>query len=359
MWSRTRPADTKRVRLTIIAWSLLWAGPGALTPVAAEEPSRWRPVLSFEGHDSQIWCVAFSPDGKIVASGSGGYLGAPGQLKLWEAATGQEVATANESRSIRWIDFSPDGTLVATAEHDGTAKLRDTETLQVLRTLRGHESGLDTAVFSPDGKHVATTSWDQTVRLWDSRTGDQVRLFNANSQQVYTVAFRRDGREIATGGQDHLVRLWNVETGRTRRILHGHEHVVHCVAWSPDGRRVASASWDKSVRLWDSESGRLQATFEGHTVPVLAVAFSPDGALLASVSGRWGEGGPPDPGPGELILWDMASGRSLQTSKEHTDRIFGVAFSPDGKTIATASWDGSVKLWRQGESPEEQAERAD
>ena len=345
---RSQPAavHVQRITAALVGCSALCPFLTGGSAARAAEPSGWREVLSFEGHDSQVWCVSFSPDGKTVASGSGGFLRAPGQLKLWDAATGQEVATANESRSIRWVSFSPDGKFVVTAEHDSTAKLRKAETLQILRTVR-HESGLDTAVFSPDGRAFATTSWDKTIRLWDVATGQPIQTFTANTREVYTAAFRPDGRQIASGGHDELVRLWDVETGQVDHVLRGHEDVVHCVAFSPDGKSLASVSWDRSVKLWDVQSGTLIRSLQGHTVQVLAVAFSPKGDTLASVSGRWGEGGSPDPAPGELIVWDASSGRALATARGHEDRIFGVAYSPDGQTIATASWDGTVKLWRQ------------
>jgi WD40 repeat protein len=317
--------------------------------LAAESPDAagWKEFLSLE-IKAKVWSVTFSPDNKVVATGSGGYLGTPGELKLWEAATGRELASASEKRSIRWVAFSPDGKLLATAEHDDTAKLRDPRTGEVLRVLKGHESGLDSVAFSPDGKTIATSCWDKTVKLWDTTTGETLTTFRGHAKEVYNVAFSPDGQSIASGGHDGAVIIWDVKTAEQRRVLFAHQDVMHCLAYSPDGKRLASVSWDKTVKVWNAQTGKLEATLEGHSAQVLAVSFSPDGKTLASVSGRWGDGNRA-PGPGEIKLWDVASQKEIAQLTGHTDRVFSVAFSPDGKTLATGSWDGTVKLWRRGE----------
>jgi WD40 repeat protein len=334
-----------------LAVALVWASMSLTTSarLAAESPDAagWKEVLSLE-LKTNVWCVTFSPDNKVVATGSGGYLGTGGVLQLWEATTGRELASASEKRSIRWVAFSPDGKLLATAEHDHTAKLRDPRTCEVLLVLKGHESGLDSVAFSPDGKTIATSCWDKTVKLWDTTTGETVTTFRGHLQDVYNVAFSPDGRSIASGGKEGVVKIWDVKTAEARMTLHAHQDVLHCVAYSPDGKRLATASWDKTVTVWNTSTGKLEATLEGHSERVLAVTFSPDGKTLASVSGRWGDGNRA-PGPGEIKLWDVASQKEIAHLTGHKDRIFSVAFSPDGQTLATASWDGAVKLWRRGE----------
>jgi WD40 repeat protein len=303
---------------------------------------------TLEGHKNKVWCVAFSPDGKVLASGSGGFVGTPGELKLWNLATGEATATVDAPRSVRWVAFSPDGKHLATAEHDNTAKLRDPASGKVVHELAGHESGLDTVVFSPDSDTLATTSWDRTLKLWDATTGTLLKTFSGHPQQVYTAAFSPDGKELLSGSHDGTVKFWLVATASERMTVAAHDSVIHCVALTPDGKRFATAGWDMTVRVWDSDSGKRQMTLTGHREPVLAIAFSPDGKLLASVSGEWGDPKkkrPNEPGPGELKIWDTASGTELATLVGHTDRIFSVAFSPDGKTLASGSWDGTIKLW--------------
>lgn len=295
-----------------------------------------------------MWTVAFSPDGKRLAAGSGGPVGHPGELKLWDVATGRELAGVEEDRSIRWVVFSPDGRTLATAEHNGTAKLRDASSGAVLRTLAGHDSdGLDTATFSPDGKILATSSWDKTVKLWDVETAREIKTLRGHADHVYHVAFSPDGRTIASTSRDWTARLWDVETGEVLSTLRGHAGVVHNAAFSPDGKTVATASWDRTVKLWDASTGEELATLEGHTVQALAVAFAPDGRSLASVSGSWGDR-EYGPGPGELKIWDASTHENLATVPAHSEQTFSVVYSPDGRKLATASWDRTVKLWDVG-----------
>jgi len=246
---------------------------------------------------------------------------------------------------VRWVVFSPDGKTLATAEHDGAARLRDADTGKVLFTLRGHRSNGDGAAFSADGKSLATCCWDGTVKLWDTASGKNVRTLGAYTKQLFTVAFGGDDR-LASGGADGRARIWQAANGKALSTLRGHTGAVHCVAFTPDGKLLASASWDKTVKLWDATTGKLLATLEGHPDPVLAVAFSPDGKTLASCSGPWGTNEMyAAPAAGDVILWDLAA-RKPRARMRHPDRILGVAFSPDGKTVASAGWDGFVTLWQ-------------
>jgi RNA polymerase sigma factor (sigma-70 family) len=303
-----------------------------------------QPSATLAGHKKSVWTVAFSPDGKTLASGSGGTLGIPGELKLWDAATGRVLAGIEESRSIRWVAFSPDGKTIATAEHDNTAKLRDAASGAILRTFAGHGSCLDTAVFSPNGNILATSSWDKTIKLWDVATAQEVKTLQGHDDEVYNVAFSPDGRTVVSACKDGTAKLWDVGTGQARLTLLGHTDVAHSVAFSPDGKTVATASWDRTVKLWDAATGENLTTLRGHTAQVLAVAFSPTGHALAAVSGRWGDFDY-TPGPGEIKIWDAVTHVELASRPAHADRIFSVGFSPDGRTLATASWDRTVKLW--------------
>jgi RNA polymerase sigma factor (sigma-70 family) len=325
---------------------------GQEQPVAPQPPrlvETWTPARRLAGHAIQAWCVAFSPDGKLLASGAGGTIANTGEIRLWDVASGQLQLALPTAYGVRCLVFTPDGESLATAEHDGVARLRDVKSGDVLRSFRGHKANIDTVSLSSDGKRIATSSWDRTVKLWDTATGEEVSTLDGQGGQLFAVAIAPDGRTLAAGGVHRLAKVWELGTDEVAFTLKGHKGVIHWLTYSPDSTLIATASWDKTVNLWDASNGKLLATLRGHTEPVLAVAFSPDGRTLASCSGKWGDAkaAPNVPSPGEVILWDVATRTLRSRLRDHQDRLFGLAFSPDSSQLAVAGWDGSVTLWQR------------
>jgi Tol biopolymer transport system component len=236
--------------------------------------------------------------------------------------------------NVYGVAFSPDGQLLATASWDQTARVWDPATGEHLRTLTGHTGYVCGVAFSPDGRLLATASWDQTARVWDPATGGHLRTLTGHTGYVWGVAFSPDGRLLATASGDKTARVWDPATGGHLRTLTGHTGYVCGVAFSPDGRLLATASGDKTARVWDPATGGHLRTLTGHTSPVLGVAFSPDGRLLATASGDK-----------TARVWDPATGGHLRTLTRRAGWVLGVAFSPDGRLLATASGDKTARVW--------------
>ena len=276
------------------------------------------------------WSVAFSRDGRFLASGS-----LDGAVRLWDAATHQVQANFTGHQDlVRSLAFSPDGRLLASASEDKTVRLWDLAGRQPLVTLTGHLGSVYNVAFSPDGRLLASGSGDKTVRLWDLDSHKLLATLTGHEYPVVSVAFSPDGRLLASGSADETVRLWDVSSRQVLATLTAPDSFVTKVAFSPDGRVLASASGNGKVRLWDVSSHQVLATFSGHDGQVESMAFSPDGRLLASGSDD-----------NTVRLWDVAGRQLLATLTGQEDQVNSVAFSSDGNILASASRDETLYLW--------------
>jgi dipeptidyl aminopeptidase/acylaminoacyl peptidase len=260
-----------------------------------------------------------------------------GTARLWDARTCQLLGECKGlPNGATGVAFSADGAWLATASGDQTVRLWDGQSGQFLREFKGHPKGVTCVAFSPDGTRLASRGPENTAVLWDARAGEQPALLlcKGHTKLVTSVAFSRDGTRLATASWDQTARLWDVRTCQQLQVYKGHAGFVTCVAFSPDGTQVATASDDKTARLWDARTGQQLHDFEGHTQAVICVAFSPDGTRLATASRDQ-----------TARLWDVRTGQQLLTCKGHSGVVTSVAFSPDGMWLATASYDKTVRLW--------------
>ncbi len=304
-------------------------------------------IGELNGHTATTTSVAFSPDGKSILSGSDDHT-----VRLWNAgfgdAIGGPVIMQGHTNFVYRAAISSDGKRIVSGGADNAVRLWDTVSGDLFREFKGHTGWVHSVAFSRDGTYIVSGSADKTIRVWKLEPNHPVRQFlnlQGHTANVYSVGFSPDGKRIVSGSADTTVRLWDAATGSQIGELNGHTATVYSVAFSPDGKYIVSGSVDNSVRLWDFESKKLLREFKGHTATVHSVAFSPDGKRIVSGSGgdylSWS--------PSQdytLRLWDTASGKQIGLPlKGHTDAVYSVAFSPDGRHIVSGSADKTVRIW--------------
>lgn len=314
----------------------------AQIPRAGQEDLRtfewhyWRRLVrsghfTLTGHTGAIWTVAYSPDGKWLASA-----GDDRTIKFWDVATRRQVVSLNgHTQGVTCLAFSPDGQRLATGSYDATIKIWN---LLNWRADHGAPTVLATArlkhlvhsiAFSPDGKQIASDG--DKLRLWKADTGEELRTFDDAGMGVSGVSFSSDGRRLASACHKlGALVAFDVMTGARIFTVKGN---FQRLAHSPDGKWLAASNWDRTVRVLDAMTGEERAVLKGHTNGASAT-FAPDSMRIATASGDQ-----------TVRIWETSTGRELLTLKGHTDGVAEVAFSPDGKQVASAGGDKTVKVW--------------
>jgi WD40 repeat protein/serine/threonine protein kinase len=307
-------------------------------------------LLTLDGQAGLVSRVAFSPDGLFLATGHEN-----GTAKIWDSGSGKELLSfEGHTTLVLWICFSPDGKRLATASVDGMVKIWDVTSGDELFTLAGHRSAVMGLVFTGDGNYLISGSFDGTTKVWDLTPTKELFTLDLHQDRVYSIDFNSDGTRFASGSFDGTAIIWDVTTGQEEIILgrRGDSDRIRAVAFSPDGMRLATSSADGTTTIWDTTSGQELLVLSGHAPGqtgetrfngVIGVSFSPDGKLLATASDDL-----------TAKIWDATSGEVIFTLRGHGhaptsvppfDGVIQVSFSPDGKQLATAGGDGTVKIW--------------
>ncbi len=239
---------------------------------------------------------------------------------------------------VQSIAFSPDGRVLASGSYDGKVRLWEVANGRKLHTLKGHkEGGVHSLTFSPDGRMLASGANDTVVRLWEVASGREVRKLSGHSWRmgaVSNLAFSADGRVVAAGNYiEPSIRRWEVATGRELRILANGDARAYSIAYSPDGRLLASTSGER-INLYDLLENRELGWLEGHTATIFSIDFSPDSRLLISGSEDH-----------TLRLWDVTNQRGVWCQEKSYGHVYSVQFSPDGRMVVSGHGDGTVRLW--------------
>jgi len=305
-------------------------------------PPTVAPAVFLKGHEKEVVSLAFSPDGKSLASRSSD------AVKLWDVEGQTErKSLPSDGSSFAAVTFAPDGKTLA-ENRAGAGVMTwdvpsgDPRTFHRSPPLPEGFAGDSVTygwglAYSPDGKTLAGggshQGADGYVTLWDTSGGEGSNLGSYGSP-VSTVAYAPDGRTLAAGGMDGSVDLWDTATRRVRNRLAASRAYLAPVAFSPDGLTLATASEDRKIRLWDVATGTDRGVLKGHLKGVFGVAYHPGGRFLASS----------DAG-GTIFLWNLASRQAVARLEGHRGKVWAVAFAPGGRFLASGGEDRTVRLW--------------
>ncbi len=314
---------------------------GAQTPTRSLFPKLGedKPLYTYRGHRSGVNALAWSPDGKQLASAAMNR-----SVKVWDVTSGVDLLTYHGHSRVVWnILWSSDGSRIASADEVQAVRLWDARTGNTLFLYQHRVGPLDEIgvaldypmIWSHDGQFIVSASDDQPLEKWNTVIGNRLMTYNGHTSSVKAISWSPDEKRIATGSSDRTVHVWDAATGAVDYIYRNHRDTVRTLAWSPDGTRIASAGSDGIVRIWNPINGSNELVYTGHRPKsVNSLAWSPNGSKIVSA------------GSDQTVrVWDAITGKILDIYRGHTDAINMVVWSPSDDAIASASDDGTVRIW--------------
>ena len=337
------------IGLALLLIGMLFIGPS--TDIAFLQHFFTAPKhFTYSGHGDYVSALAWSPDGKRIASASGDH-----SVQVWDASDGSHALIyRGHNVDVSALAWSPDGRYLASGDIDGSAQIWNAASGQRLFTYRGHTSAVFSLSWSPDSLRIASASDDGSLQVWQALTG--TLLFevqnpaplhaNLGSRQPWNaVAWSPDGRYIA-GGSYGNAQIFDARSGKLFSDAYGdNSGMIHAIAWSPDSRLIATAQTSGEVLVWNVASGQNVFTHIGSPTDAYSVAWSPDGKRIAS-------GG----NDALVSVWDALTGQHASVYRGHADVypghftanaiVYAIAWSPDGKHIASGGSDNTVQVWQ-------------
>jgi WD40 repeat protein/tRNA A-37 threonylcarbamoyl transferase component Bud32 len=286
-------------------------------------------LRTLKGHESDVRSVAFSLNGKELAS-----TGVDRTVRIWDVATGRQLKVLRGHKGeVRSVFYSPNGKWLCSASFDHTLCLWNASTGELAHALKGHSDAVRSVAFSPDSHRVASAGHDGTIKLWDVESGKFLETVPASDHRLLCVAFAGNAR-LACGDARGMVRCFSADRMHEQWQQDAHEGDVTSVAVRPDGRVLATAGVDSFIKLWNCDNGQRIDAWSIGDVEVTSLSYSPDGSQLVFANTD-----------GVVTVWNVETRRAQNRLRGHTDVIRGVAWSPDGALLASASNDGTIKLW--------------
>lgn len=307
------------------------------------QKKKFMPIRIWEEHSDIVWAVAFSPDGRFLASGGGGQEmngnwteGSDFSIRIWNLKDGTlHKKLDGHKNAITALSWFADSSRIASSSSDNTAKIWNVESGKDEATLLGHTDRVSGVAVSEDGSRILTSSWDKTCILYDARTGKALKQLDPpHYGRIWSVALSPDGKTAAVAGDHPFIRLWDMEKFTIKKELQGHSQAAVALAFSPKGDRLVSGGWDNTAIVWDLEKGVSTKVLTGNAGRVEGIAISPNGkrVLTGSLDQK-------------VRLFNADTGELIQTYDGHTGGIGKVTLSRNGRYAASGGWDHSVRLW--------------